>query len=129
MKTFKIIISFGLTLLLVGCGRLQPIMEIQDTPISYDLQSKQVKSAIVLAATKRGWGITEVEPGVLTAKLHLRSHIAEVMIHYDTKFYSILYVKSDNLDEDDGKIHRNYNRWINNLNVDIQRQLAVTANQ
>lgn len=61
MNTFKIIISFCLTLLLVGCGRLQPIMEIQDTPISYDLQSKQVKSAIVLAATKRGWGITEVE--------------------------------------------------------------------
>lgn len=51
------------------------------------------------------------------------------MIPYDTKFYSILYVKSENLDEDDGKIHRNYNRWINNLNVDIQRQLAVTANQ
>ncbi|ALM71484.1 hypothetical protein [Vibrio vulnificus] len=129
MKTFKIFISICLTLLLVGCGRVQPILEIQDTPVSYDLQSKQVKSAIVLAATKRGWAITEVEPGVLSAKLNLRSHFVEIMIPYDDKYYSILYVKSENLNASDGNIHRNYNRWINNLNVDIQRQFALVAAQ
>ncbi|TOP12853.1 hypothetical protein CGH23_04310, partial [Vibrio parahaemolyticus] len=29
----------------------------------------------------------------------------------------------------DGKIHRNYNRWVNNLNVDIQRALALLGTQ
>ncbi|ASK54034.1 hypothetical protein CEQ48_04425 [Vibrio tarriae] len=127
MKTFKIIISFCLTLLLVGCGRLQPIMQVENTPINYDLQSKQVKSAILLAATNRGWVVNEVAPGVLSAKLHVRSHFAEVKIPYSTKYYSVLYVQSENLKADDGNIHRNYNRWINNLNVDIQRQLALAA--
>ncbi len=128
MKSFKILVSLFLTILLVGCGgRVQPVMEIQDTPVGHELQNKQVKNAILLAASKRGWNATETKNGVIQAQLYIRSHFAEVMITYDEKYYSILYVKSENLKASDGKIHRNYNRWINNLNSDIRRELAKAA--
>lgn len=129
MSPFKLISAVFLALLLAGCGRVQPVMNVEDTPVAYNLQSKQVKSAIMSAATNRGWVVEEVSPGELNAKLHVRSHYAEVKIPYNDKFYSILYLNSVNLKASDGKIHRNYNRWINNLNVDIKRQLSVIAAQ
>ncbi|TOO24649.1 hypothetical protein CGH40_22300, partial [Vibrio parahaemolyticus] len=48
---------------------------------------------------------------------------------YNNKYYSIIYLNSVNLKASDGKIHRNYNRWVNNLNVDIQRALALLGTQ
>ncbi len=100
-------------------------MNVEDTPVAYDLQNKQVKAAIVQSATNRGWTIEETSPGVLIAKINVRSHFAEVKIPYSNKYYSIIYLNSVNLKASDGKIHRNYNRWVNNLNVDIQRALAL----
>ncbi|MDA0123136.1 hypothetical protein OH459_11120 [Vibrio sp. MM46] len=125
MSRLKLFISVLLTLLLVGCGRVQPVLNVEDTPVAYDLQNKQVKSAIVQSATNRGWTIEETSPGVLIAKINVRSHFAEVKIPYSNKYYSIIYLNSVNLKASDGKIHRNYNRWVNNLNVDIQRALAL----
>ena len=127
MSPFKLFSSFLLALLLVGCGRVQPIMEVEDTPVGYNLQSKQVKMAIMQAATNRGWVVEEVNDSELNAKIHVRSHYAEVKIPYNEKFYSIYYLNSDNLKAEGGKIHRNYNRWVNNLNVDIKRQLSLVA--
>lgn len=127
MSPFKLFSSVLLALLLVGCGRVQPIMEVEDTPVGYNLQSKQVKMAIMQAATERGWVVDQTSENELHAKLLVRSHSAEIKIPYNDKFYSILYLSSDNLKASDGKIHRNYNRWINNLNVDIKRNLALMA--
>ncbi|MCZ4292907.1 hypothetical protein [Vibrio sinaloensis] len=127
MSSFKLLGSLLLALLLVGCGRVQPVMNVEDTPVGYNLQSKQVKMAIMQAATNRGWIVEEVSPTELNAKIHVRDHYAEIKIPFSDKFYSIIYLNSENLKENGGKIHRNYNRWINNLNVDIKRQLALTA--
>ncbi len=127
MSPLKLLGSLLLALLLVGCGRVQPVMNVEDTPVGYNLQSKQVKMAIMQAATNRGWIVEEVSPTELNAKIHVRAHYAEIKIPFNDKFYSIIYLNSENLKENGGKIHRNYNRWINNLNVDIKRQLALTA--
>lgn len=127
MSPFKLLGAALLALLLAGCGRVQPVMNVEDTPVAYNLQSKQVKLAIMQAASNRGWVVEEVSANELNAKLHVRSHYAEVKIPYNEKFYSIIYLNSENLKADDGKIHRNYNRWVNNLNVDIKRQLSVIA--
>ncbi|GLT18737.1 lipoprotein [Vibrio zhanjiangensis] len=125
MSRLKLYISVLLTFLLFGCSRLQPVLNVEDTPVAYDLQNKQVKAAIVQSATNRGWTIKEMSPNVLIAKLRVRSHMAEVKIPYTNKYYSIIYLNSENLKADDGKIHHNYNRWVNNLNVDIQRAIAL----
>ena len=129
MKSLKIVISLFFILILAGCGRVQPVMNVEDTPVALNLQSKQVKSAIYDSAIDRGWLVSEIKPGLLRAELYVRSHHAVIEIPYSDKFYSILYVESENLKYTDGKIHRNYNRWINNLNVDIKRKLAVMAAQ
>ncbi|WP_428773810.1 hypothetical protein [Vibrio sp.] len=129
MNKLKLTLSMVIALLLVGCGRVQPIMEVENTPVAYQLQNEQVKKAIVTAATKRGWIVNEIKPGMLKGSITVRSHFAEINMPYSNKYYSIHYVKSVNLKADDGKIHRNYNRWINNLNIDIQRQLALVATQ
>ena len=114
-------------LVLAGCGRVQPVMNVEHTPVALNLQSKQVKSAIYESAENRGWLVSEIKPGLIRAELYVRSHHAVVEIPYSDKFYSILYVESENLKYDDGEIHRNYNRWVNNLNVDIKRKLAQMA--
>ncbi|MDN3614374.1 MAG: hypothetical protein ACPG5L_09200 [Vibrio gallaecicus] len=129
MKSLKIVISLFFILILAGCGRVQPVMNVEDTPVALNLQSKQVKSAIYDSAIDRGWLVSEIKPGLLRAELYVRSHHAVIEIPYSDKFYSILYVESENLKYADGNIHRNYNRWINNLNVDIKRKLAVMAAQ
>ncbi len=129
MLRFKLFISLILTLLLVGCGRVQPVMNVEDTPVVYDLQSNQVKSAIVQSVQNRGWTIVKSTPDELIAKITVRSHSAEVKIPYSSKFYSIIYLNSVNLNAGDGNIHRNYNRWVNNLNVDIQHSLALLGSE
>lgn len=124
MKAIKYTISILLVVLLAGCGRVQPILNVENTPVAYNLQSDEVKAAIVVAATNRGWVISNSTPTELTAKLMSRDHSAEIRIPYSDKYYSIIYVGSVNLKAGGGNIHRNYNRWVNNLNVDIQKQLA-----
>ncbi|MGF1695603.1 hypothetical protein L4D20_01145 [Vibrio kyushuensis] len=127
MKTTKIIISLFLTLLLVGCGRVQPIMNIEDTPVAYEMNNQQVKTVILEAAMKRGWVIKEVANSKITATVDVRSHSATIEIPYTNKYYSILYVDSNNLKADDQNIHRSYNKWVSTLNRDIQQKLALLA--
>ena len=129
MLRLKLFISLILTLLLVGCGRVQPVMNIEDTPVVYDLQSNQVKSAIIKSVQNRGWTIVKSTSDELIAKITVRSHSAEVKIPYSSKFYSIIYLNSVNLKAGDGNIHRNYNRWVNNLNVDIQHSLSLLGSE
>ncbi|WP_165311748.1 hypothetical protein [Vibrio ziniensis] len=124
MKAIKYTVSILLAVLLVGCGRVQPVMNVENTPVAYNLQSEQVKAAIITAATNRGWIISNNTSTELGFKLLSRDHSAEISIPYSAKYYSINYVTSTNLLASDGTIHRNYNRWINNLNVDIQKYLA-----
>ncbi len=127
MKAFKITISLFFIALLAGCGRVQPIMNVENTPVAYNLQSEDVKAAIVVAATNRGWVVTGNESNEITARIDSRGHIASIRIPYSDKYYSIIYVSSANLKASDGNIHRNYNRWVNNLNSDIQKQLAIAS--
>jgi hypothetical protein len=47
-----------------------------------------------------------------------------VEIPYSASKYSIVYKSSENLDEADGKIHRNYNGWVQNLDRAIRTEIA-----
>ena len=73
----------------------------------------------------RGWIVKKIEPGQLEATIYVRSHMAQVTIDYTASGYSIRYKDSTNLGYKDGKIHRNYNKWVQNLNMDIQRAFAM----
>ncbi|KAB7624088.1 hypothetical protein [Alkalilimnicola sp. S0819] len=56
-------------------------------------------------------------PGQILGRLALRSHVAEVDVHYDAESYSI------NLKYDGVDIHRNHNGLGQNLDRAINEQI------
>jgi hypothetical protein len=101
------------------------IENIDASPIPSGLSDAQIVKAMQSGGATRGWIVKQVEPGHVEATIYVRSHMAKVDIMYDAAAYSIRYNDSENLDYKDGKIHRNYNKWVQNLNMDIQRALAM----
>jgi hypothetical protein len=53
-----------------------------------------------------------------------RRHHAEVDIPYSPTEFQIVYRSSWGLDYKDGKIHGNYNRWINRLRDNVLKELS-----
>ncbi|MDX1301317.1 hypothetical protein [Photobacterium sp.] len=127
MKLIKGLVVAAMFVTLVGCSRVQPLLNVENTPVVFNLQSSHVKQAIIEAGIGRGWVMRETTPGKIRGEYQARSHRAIIDITYNAKTYSIEYADSDNLKYEDGKIHRNYNRWINNLDVDIKKKLAMLA--
>ncbi|MFK3704260.1 hypothetical protein EDF73_104337 [Raoultella sp. BIGb0138] len=109
---------------LAGCARTAPVEQIQTT-VSAGHSDAQVKQAILRAGVQRQWIMSETAPGTIAARQQARDHVAEVRINYSATGYSIHYVSSSNLMASDGKIHKNYNRWVHNLDKDIQVNLAA----
>ena len=101
------------------------ILNIENSPITstQPLSLLDVERAIIEGSRVRGWQPRVIEPGHIEAVLYIRSHTAKVDIHFDTKAYSITYKDSFNLDYKNGRIHRNYNKWVRNLNSDIQSKI------
>ena len=123
MKFLKVLSCFILILtFLSGCSG-KPILNVEQASVNYDLPESKVKQAIMEAGSNRGWLMSVQDNGVIRAELNLRSHQAIVHIPYTKNSYSIQYVSSINLNEKNGKIHKNYNNWIMNLNQDIQLKL------
>jgi len=107
-------------------GRTQPVYEpeiLVDGNHSTDKIAQVIKKALV----NRSWAVKGDEKGVISAQIWVRSHSAKIKIHYNKKKITIKYVASDKLLEkhkgDTVFIHRNYNRWIKNLENDISREM------
>jgi hypothetical protein len=102
------------------------ILNINDAPIGVSAQNKDISAVINGALSGRGWQVAERRPGAIDAFIVVREHRAEITISYDQDSYSIAYRGSENLNQRGRSIHRNYNRWVANLNTDIQRALAAS---
>lgn len=113
---------------LAGCARTAPIENV-NTTVGAGHTTAQVKSAIFKAGAQRQWIMNEAGPGVIKARQQSRDHVAEVRINYTATGYTIKYDSSLNLQAADGKIHKNYNRWVNNLDKDIQVNLSSISAQ
>ena len=125
LRTVGGILAVVASLLLVACTT-QPIMNVDSAPISTSKPKPtmdEIRQAIVRAGSGLGWEMKPDRPGHLTGRLALRTHVAVVDVDYTQTTYSIKYRESTNLDHSDGKIHRNYNGWIQNLDRAIKVQL------
>jgi hypothetical protein len=93
----------------------------RDLPTPVD--TAKLESAIREALPKFGWVITEDSPNLKVARFEKSGGkiFAIIAIKYDDKGYSIEYRDSKNLDVDlkAMTIHRNYVRWIANLDKAI----------
>ncbi|MCZ4058749.1 hypothetical protein O3W44_06120 [Pantoea sp. LMR881] len=123
----KAMVALAFTaMLLTGCARTAPVHNVNQS-LSQRYTSDQMKVAILEAGIGRKWVMTPVEPGVINGRLAQRGFIANIRVSYTTQSYSIQYLSSENLKAEGGKIHSNYNRWIANLDQDIQLRLAAQS--
>ncbi|PZL87082.1 hypothetical protein FJP62_03000 [Pantoea vagans] len=114
--------------LLTGCARTAPIHNVNQS-LTQRYSDNQMKTAIIEAGIGRKWVMTPVSPGVITGRLSQRGFAATIRITYTSQNYRIDYVSSENLKAGQGQIHSNYNRWIANLDQDIQLRLSALAAQ
>jgi len=117
-----------LSLNFTGCRTMQ-IRNVPDQQISLNnskISNKDIFKAIQRAGISLGWIVKKINNHSAEATLHLRDHVAVVLIHYSLKNYSISYKSSINLkyDAENNTIHKNYNGWITNLDNAIKVQLS-----
>jgi hypothetical protein len=135
MKSFKRIALWHTLLavfsimVLAGCMS-KPVYNVNnDQIISFTgMPLDKVGVLIQQAGAARGWAMGIQKPGHIIATLMTRSHTAVVDIYYTVNTFSIVYKSSTNLHYDPAAntIHRNYNRWIRNLEKAILLKLNNT---
>ena len=112
------------SLVLTGCTTTG-IYNVNQHKVSGQKSSENVYRAIYAAGTSLGWRISKIKPGVAQGKISLRDHMAVIRIDYNNSFYTIRYIRSQNLNynQKKGTIHKNNNGWIHNLENAIQNYL------
>jgi len=120
------ILVLCLVLVLFAC-RTAPILRPHSEG-PWRLSMEEMAQSIERAASTRGWVTTREGPGRIGAVIVVRDrHRAEIVIAYSTDNYSIEYRRSENLLADEDQIHRNYNRWVSELDAAIQQELRQQA--
>lgn len=111
-------------LVTAGCTS-KPILNTQhDLPADAQVSEEKMKTVIVNALQKREWTVQRLSPQLVQAEINVRNqYYAAIDIRYTCNSYAITYRDSRDLGYKDGKIHRNYNRWVNNLDSDIMAGL------
>jgi hypothetical protein len=135
MKSFPIVTllfaAIALTTQLAGISRDEPISNPSNIPISWNAEAEpsleRIQRAIIAGCAQRGWQCQAIKPGEIRAVLHLRQHVAEALIAFDTQTFSVSDVNSTELRYDAAKntIHRKYNVWVANLITDINGAIAL----
>ncbi|PIB48653.1 hypothetical protein AOA57_14340 [Pseudomonas sp. 2588-5] len=107
-------------LVTAGCTS-KPILNTQhNLPADTQVSEEKMKTVIVNALQKREWTVQRLSPQLVQAEINVRNqYYAAIDIRYTRNSYAITYRDSRELGYKDGKIHRNYNRWVNNLDSDI----------
>lgn len=118
----------GLVLAFVAGCTSKPVMAPKELlVVGHSYSDQEIQQAIVKGAAARGWTVRNVTPGLVQADITVRNtFFAAVDIRYSLSNFRIDYRDSRGLDYNNGKIHRNYNRWVYNLDKSIMRELQRT---
>ena len=105
-----------------------PIVDIENAPVPAGLSMEQIQERLIAGVLgRRGRTVQAVAEGRIEVQFAVRSHLAFVDITFNEATYSITYKDSHNLDYKERKgrrkIHRNYNKWIQTLNGELQKAL------
>ncbi len=126
--------------ILGACERLRPVYEVHSQAVpgaGTPLTLSQVENRIIKAGASLGWLMKPLKPGLVRGTIRRGRHSAVVNIEYDTSAYSILYGSSQRLSEGTGSletryegekvIHKRYNRYVKNLNRQIETYLLTVG--
>ena len=114
-----------------GCTS-KPILNTQhELPVANQVSEEKMKTVIINALQKREWTVQRLSPQLVQAEINVRNqYYAAIDIRYTRNSYAITYRDSRDLGYKDGKIHRNYNRWVSMLDRDIMAALrSVGVNE
>ncbi|AHC33069.1 hypothetical protein A7317_01970 [Pseudomonas fluorescens] len=116
-----------LALLTTAACTSKPVLNTQhDLPANAQVSEEKIKQVIVAALQKREWSVQRLSPQLVQAEITVRNQFyAAIDIRYTRNSYAITYRDSRDLGYKDGKIHRNYNRWVSMLDRDILAGLRV----
>lgn len=122
MKNLKaMLISVIALFFIAGCS--SEIARDVHSDINGGFTSAQVEKAIIDSGRAQLWDMKKMRDGLITGKLVMPDGSAEVRIPYAPGRYSIEYVGSQNLSKGSDRIPSKYNRWIADLNTEIQTRL------
>lgn len=130
MKFWKIVLTTVFALALFGCANKYTAPRDFSYQVT-GLTKAQVQSAILDAGrADRGWALKAINDSTIQGSLFNRGYEAKVNIAYSASGYTISYVSaSDNLKDRHGNVHRNYNRWVNNLDQDIRHNINIESSK
>jgi len=127
-KTSSFLLLILSAFIFLGCGNLQPIVNIQAAPVtSYNNKAtlQKVEKAITQALHDRQFKPTVIKPGLIEGRLYNSKFDVTVEVRFDTKQYSITHKSSTpNLEYDGTYIHRRYNSWILRIDKSIRANLS-----
>lgn len=114
--------------LLGGCSTAAPILT---TTQAFDTQKQittaEMQTAIYQGLQRYGWQMDSDDGQTIRAHYNKHDrHIANIRIDYSAHRFSIRHESSQGLNYDSRRntIHRNYNRWIQNLDNDIRSRVS-----
>jgi hypothetical protein len=116
--------------IMVSACRTRPVYNVQDHPIpaaTQRLPLDQIGQTIMQAGRLRHWRMDPAGPGQITGILDDREHEAVINITYSQQAYSITLAASTNLHQEDGEVHKKYNRWIRQLEKTIDDRLSAVG--
>lgn len=103
-----------------GCTSKPVLNTLHELPATSQVSEEKMKQVIVAALQKREWTVQRLSPQLVQAEITVRGQFyAAIDIRYTRNSYAITYRDSRDLGYKDGKIHRNYNRWVSMLDRDI----------
>ncbi|MDR1947283.1 MAG: hypothetical protein LBQ51_08995 [Desulfovibrio sp.] len=121
-----VVLTFALAFTGTGCKRTVPIENFGNSSlVAYgSLKATDVRDAVIRGGSNIGWQMSEERPGLVVAVWKARDHSLTVEIPYSSTAYTIKYRSSVNMSAENGEIHRNYNRWIERLERNINAELS-----
>lgn len=121
----RLMLFLMIPVLFISCSTLASFEQTSEGRFlsTEEVDTKLLKKSIKLALVKFNWIIVEESDDAIIARFSKSDNLifAEIVVEYGIDGYSISYLNSKNLDVNltKGRIHRNYNRWIANLNKTI----------
>jgi hypothetical protein len=118
-------------LVLAGCSNhIVPIASVHDQPlpvVAQTLTPDELTRRVTAGATQMGWEIAPLGPNLLRATYIKQTHVVTVRISYSPTTFSVDFVSSINMEEDNGKIHHKYGEWLQALSAGISGAVGRTS--
>lgn len=116
-----------------GCGIKNSIVKrpmdspvIQVSELNSRISNARLKQIIISACSRYGWKVDSSTDSSVTATLnHNAKESVTIEIPFSPQKVEFIYRSSQNMRYDGTKIHRSYNRWLKNLEVDIRNGIAA----